>query len=158
MLHHANQSQATTSTVKHRTLYPTPDTTVTLVLRFDWLRQLRCQGSGAHRSTPTRGTQWRVMAGNARQRNTSLVTSFTESSVHSTSQGSLHTHTHRALRGVPRGGHNRPQQQVARLNKQRVRLPVLPRTCSLADSLPSAARQPNTHKVSLRKTHIRTHS
>ncbi|MPC39294.1 hypothetical protein E2C01_032825 [Portunus trituberculatus] len=34
------------------------------------------------------------MAGNAGQRNTSLLTSFTESSVHSTSQGSLHTHTH----------------------------------------------------------------
>ncbi|MPC79870.1 hypothetical protein E2C01_074423 [Portunus trituberculatus] len=99
------------------------------------------------------------MAGNIGQRNTSLLTSFTESSVHSTSQGSLHTHTQgtEALTGVPRGGHNRPQQQEARLNKQSVRLPVLPRTCSLADSLPRAVptlTKPARAKYTYAHTHV----
>ncbi|MPC95030.1 hypothetical protein E2C01_090223 [Portunus trituberculatus] len=45
------------------------------------------------------------VAGTAGQRNTSLLTSFTESSVHSTSQDSLHTHTQgtQALHRHPQG-------------------------------------------------------
>ncbi|MPC93893.1 hypothetical protein E2C01_089038 [Portunus trituberculatus] len=72
-----------------------------VVVRFHWLRQLRCQGpehTEAHQhEAHNRG--W--VAGTAGQRNTSLLTSVTESSVHSTSQGSLHTHTHTGHSGTP---------------------------------------------------------